>query len=247
MHAVWPLIHQDRDRSVGPGVGNVLCHFFHDERIADQKAHDLWRVDAALLAQNCAEIEFHEQHQPRPAEATTDRTFQLGKGSCTLGRLPELGHIRTPNCRFQCRHDRLERLGRHHAEPLDLDLSAVHVFVHLALKASGPAIRSASACARHAEEGPAFETLLRNPCSLRSPVATKGTSARLGGGADATGGAEANLRWRPHRLRRKTFPCGHPYGPIHTVMAAFAGMTLFELSAVLACDLRQRARPEETE
>src|SRR6266446_7250424 len=35
MHAVWPFIHQYRDRGVRSGIRNVLCHFLHDERIAN--------------------------------------------------------------------------------------------------------------------------------------------------------------------------------------------------------------------
>jgi hypothetical protein len=34
MHAIWPLIHKNCDWGVRSGVGNMLCHFFHDERIA---------------------------------------------------------------------------------------------------------------------------------------------------------------------------------------------------------------------
>ena len=86
MHAVWPLIHQNCDRSIRSSVGNMLCHFFHDKRIADQKAHDFRRVEPGLLTQNRAVIEFHEHHQPRPAEAPMDHTFQFSKGPCA----PEL-------------------------------------------------------------------------------------------------------------------------------------------------------------
>jgi hypothetical protein len=42
----------------------MLCHFLHDEGIADQEAHDFRRVEPSLLTQNRAVIEFHEHHQP---------------------------------------------------------------------------------------------------------------------------------------------------------------------------------------
>src|SRR5258708_1387130 len=131
MHAVGPLIHQNCDRSVRSSVGNVLCHFFHDEPVADHKAHDFRRVEPGLPTQNRAMIEFHKHHQPRPAEASMDHTFQFSKGPCALSCLHELDHIRMPNGRFERRHDHLERLGRCHAEPFDLDPFDCHVFLPL--------------------------------------------------------------------------------------------------------------------
>jgi hypothetical protein len=37
MDAVGALIHRDRGWSVGTGIGNMLRHLFHDERIADEE------------------------------------------------------------------------------------------------------------------------------------------------------------------------------------------------------------------
>src|SRR6266704_2458269 len=66
MHAVWPFIHQYRDRGVRSGIRNVLCHFLHDERIANHKAHDFRIVPSGLLTQNRAMPLGNDAAQPRP-------------------------------------------------------------------------------------------------------------------------------------------------------------------------------------
>jgi hypothetical protein len=53
------------------------------------------------------------------------------RGECALGCFHELDHIWMPNGRFEGRHDHLERLGRCHAEPFNLDPSDRHVFLPL--------------------------------------------------------------------------------------------------------------------
>ncbi len=37
MYTVWLLIHQNCNLSIGYCIGNMLFHFFHDERIADYR------------------------------------------------------------------------------------------------------------------------------------------------------------------------------------------------------------------
>jgi hypothetical protein len=54
-----------------------------------------------------------------------NRTFQVSERPCATGRFKELDHIRTPNGRFECRYDHIKRFGRCHAEPFDLNLSAI--------------------------------------------------------------------------------------------------------------------------
>src|SRR5262249_19685347 len=129
MHAVRPLIYQNCDRSVRSGIGNMLCHFFHDNRIPDQKAHDFRPVEPSLLTQNRAEIEFNKHHQPPPAQTSVYCSLQFSEGPCALGCLLDPDHIRLPNGRFESRHDHLKRLGRWHTEPFDLDLSDRHLFL----------------------------------------------------------------------------------------------------------------------
>jgi hypothetical protein len=48
----------------------MLRHLFHDEWIADQKAHDFRRGQSGLLTQNPVVIQFHEHHQPRTDETS---------------------------------------------------------------------------------------------------------------------------------------------------------------------------------
>src|SRR6266571_2971966 len=139
VHAVWPLIHQYRDRGVRSGIRNVLCHFLHDERIANHKAHDFRILPSGLLTQNRAMIQFHKQHKASPAQTSLNHASQFSEVPCALGCLRELDHIRSPNGHPECRHNCLERLGRDYAEPFDLDLLNRHVSSP-GLLAEGPTV-----------------------------------------------------------------------------------------------------------
>jgi hypothetical protein len=68
MHYVRPLIHEHCDRGIRSCVRNMLCHFLHDERIADKKPHDFWRVEPGLSAENPTLIKFHEIISPFPSK-----------------------------------------------------------------------------------------------------------------------------------------------------------------------------------
>src|SRR5271169_2394849 len=105
MYAVCTLVHQNRDRSVSARVGYMLCHFLHDERIADHKSYDFRCIEPGLLAENRTVIKHHEHHQPRLAQSFLNRTFQFSKGPCDLGCLPELDHIGMPNSRLERRSE----------------------------------------------------------------------------------------------------------------------------------------------
>src|SRR6266581_4622994 len=87
VHAVWPLIHQYRDRGVRSGIRNVLCHFLHDERIANHKVHDFRIVPSGLLTQNRAMIQFHKHHKASPAQTSLNHAFQFSEVPCALGCL----------------------------------------------------------------------------------------------------------------------------------------------------------------
>src|ERR1700735_3281879 len=68
MHAVRPLIDQQRYRSIRAGVMNVLCHFFHDERIADHQAHDAQAFCAPFLAEVLTMVKARELHEAGGAD-----------------------------------------------------------------------------------------------------------------------------------------------------------------------------------
>jgi hypothetical protein len=110
MHAIGTFIDEDRDGGVRSGIGNVLDHLFHDEGIADHEPYDLGRLGSGLATQNAAEVEFHEKHQTRAAEAALHDTLQIGEGSRSLRRSEKLDHVGLPDRRLERGHDGVERL-----------------------------------------------------------------------------------------------------------------------------------------
>ena len=85
MHAIDPLIDEHGHRSVRARVRNILGHFFHEERIANNKANHSGCIATSFFAQNRAVIKLHEEHQSRLAQAFLDCAFQLDKGMRFLG------------------------------------------------------------------------------------------------------------------------------------------------------------------
>jgi hypothetical protein len=53
----------------------VLSHFFHDERITDQQAHNFGSIHAGFFPQDFAVIEFHEHHEAGLSKASLNHAF----------------------------------------------------------------------------------------------------------------------------------------------------------------------------
>lgn len=84
MHAVGTFINEDRDRSIGSSIGNVLDHFFHDEWITHHKPRDPGRPGSSFATQNVSQVEFREEHKSRAAEAALYNALQIREGFAAL-------------------------------------------------------------------------------------------------------------------------------------------------------------------
>src|ERR1700747_772851 len=64
MHAVGTFVDEHGDRSIRAGVRNMLRHFLHDERIANDKADHPGLIAARCFTHDGAMIKLHKRHQP---------------------------------------------------------------------------------------------------------------------------------------------------------------------------------------
>jgi hypothetical protein len=111
----------------------MLCHFFHDERVADQESHHFRRVAPRLLAQNCALIVLHEHHQPNPTQTFTHDILELGEGPGTRACLREVDHVGLPDngCAATASN------GFEHLTSQPFDLYLLVVMMRLDLRSGG--------------------------------------------------------------------------------------------------------------
>ena len=126
MHSIRSFINQNRHRRIRPRVRHMLHHFFHDQRIPDQKPHGLRRFLPLRFPQYFAEIESHEFHQARRSQPRLNYFFHFRVRLRRADLREHSAHIRMPHARRQLRHDLLKFLRRHQAKPLHANLSRGH-------------------------------------------------------------------------------------------------------------------------
>src|SRR5262245_58058863 len=127
MDAGFSFVDENRHRRLRSGIGDMLSHFFHNEWITNQKAHDFGGIAPRLLTNNGTVIECHKHHQSCSAETALNRSFQLIEGLPTVYCIKEFGDFRMPNRRFDRCDDGLEGFRRRHAQPFKLYCSACHI------------------------------------------------------------------------------------------------------------------------
>src|SRR6201998_2612231 len=89
MHAIGTFINEDCDRSVGSGIGDVLDHLLHDERISDDKSYDLRCLASGFATQNVAQVEFREKHKTCTPETALHDALQIPEVFCRPRRPEE--------------------------------------------------------------------------------------------------------------------------------------------------------------
>ena len=108
---------------VGASIRDVLCHFFHDERIADHKADDSGPLASGCFADDRTVIKCDKKHQSSFAHRFLDRAFQLGGRARFLRRAPEFSHVRMTDPGVDRCDYIIKLLRRDEAESFDFDLS----------------------------------------------------------------------------------------------------------------------------
>jgi hypothetical protein len=105
VHAIGTFINKDCDWGVRSGIGNVLDHFFHIERIAHQKSQALRSLESGFAAQNRAQVEFREEHKTCGAEASLHNVLQIREGIYSPRRIEKFDHVRLPDRRPEHGHN----------------------------------------------------------------------------------------------------------------------------------------------